>query len=354
MTTTTLVVIAFVLFVLVIFQLARTTEYVALLRGEDKAQEDADKINGRLFLAFGIIGMSVLIWSVFHYAPLMILHSASEHGQWLDSMFNVTLFFTGIVFVATQLMLFYFVWAYKHHKNRVAVYYPEDNRLEMWWTIIPAIVLTGLVIIGIYRWFQITGPEPPNSNVVEITGQQFLWNYRYGGKDGQLGNHEFEYIDGVNKVGIDFNDPAAKDDFMATEMHLVVNKSVLLRIRSKDVIHDVGIPWFRVKMDAVPGLTTRFFFKPLYTTEEMRKKTGNPDFNYDIYCDQLCGKGHYAMKGTVIVETQQQYDEWMAKQPTFYDTNVKGTAEEKHFAELTQQLKAKKEKEAAKNAAHAE
>jgi len=269
-------------------------------------------------------------------------------------MFNVTLFFTGIVFFATQLMMFYFVWKYKHHKDRKAVYYPENNKLEMWWTIIPAIVLTGLVIIGIYRWFQITGPEPPDSMVVEITGQQFLWNYRFPGADGKLGNHEFEYIDGVNKVGIDFNDSAAKDDFMATEMHVVVNKPVLLRIRSRDVIHDVGIEYFRVKMDAVPGLTTRFWFIPTVTTEEMRKRNNNPDFNYEIACDQLCGKGHYGMKGMVVVETQQQFNEWAAKQKSFYETNVKGTDEEKRFAELTHQLKEKKEKEAAKEAAHSE
>jgi cytochrome c oxidase subunit 2 len=251
-------------------------------------------------------------------------------------------------------MLFYFCWAYFHRKGRRAVYYPENNKLEMWWTIIPAIVLTGLVIIGIYRWFQITGPEPKDSMVVEITGQQFLWNYRFPGADGQLGNQEFEYIDGVNKVGIDFNDGAAKDDFMATEMHVVVGKPVLLRIRSKDVIHDVGIPYFRVKMDAVPGLITRFWFIPTVTTEEMRKKLNNPDFNYEIACDQLCGKGHYGMKGMVVVETQQQFDVWAAKQQSFYEANVKGTDEEKRFAELTEQLKEKKEKEAEKEAAHSE
>ena len=348
MNTTLLVAIAFILFVIVIFQLARTTEYVSLLRGEEKAQLDADKMNGRLFMVFMILGGAAMFWSLFHYKQYMVLDAASVHGKWIDSMFNVTLFFTGIVFLLTQAMLFYFVWKYKHTKGRKAVYYPENNKLEMWWTIIPAIVLTALVIIGIYRWFQITGPEPKDSMVVEITGQQFLWNYRFPGKDGKLGNEEFEYITGVNKVGIDFSDPAAKDDIMGTEMHVVVNKPVLLRIRAKDVIHDVGIPYFRVKMDAVPGLVTRFWFIPTVTTAEMREKTGNPDFNYEIACDQLCGKGHYGMKGLVVVETQQQYDEWMNKQPSFYDAVVKGTDEEKKFAELSEDLKVKREKEASK------
>jgi len=348
MSTTLLVVIALVLFVIVIFQLARTTEYVAMLRGEEKAQLDADKVNARLFLVFMIGGGIALVWSLVHYEPYMILHASSVHGQWLDSMFNITLFFTGIVFIITQVMLFYFVWKYKHTKDRKALYYPENNKLEMWWTVIPAIVLTALVIIGIYRWFQITGPEPADSMVVEITGQQFAWNYRYPGPDGKLGNHEYEYIDAINKVGIDFNDPAAKDDFMGSEMHLVVNKPVLLRIRSKDVIHDVGIPWFRVKMDAVPGLTTRFWFIPTVTTADMRTKLNNPDFNYEIACDQLCGKGHYGMKGLVIVQTQQEYDEWASKQQSFYETMVKGTDEEKRFADLSAQLKTQKAAEAAK------
>jgi cytochrome c oxidase subunit 2 len=348
MSTTLLVTIAFVLFVLVIFQLARTADYVALLRGEEKAQNDADKLNGLMFIIFMLVGGGALVWSLYHYEHVMILESSTVHGRWIDSMFMVTLILTGIVFVLTQIMLFYFSWRYRHTKQRKALYYPENNKLEMWWTVIPAIVLTVLVIIGIYRWFQITGPEPEDSMVVEITGQQFLWNYRYPGADGQLGNHEFEYITGVNKVGIDFNDPAAKDDFMGTEMHVVVDRPVLLRIRAKDVIHDVGIPHFNVKMDAVPGLVTRFWFIPKVTTEEMRKRTGNPDFNYEIACDQLCGIGHYGMKGIVVVETQQQYDEWMKKQPSFYNAAVKGTDEEKQFAALTEKLKAAKEQESGK------
>ncbi len=348
MSATTLAIIAIVLFVLVLLQLARTWEYVTVLRGEKKANEESDKINGNLFLVFMVAGIIGIGWSLYAFKDYLVLESASVHGHWLDSMFSVTLFFTGIVFVLTQVALFYFVWKYKHTKDRKAVYYPENNKLEMWWTIIPAIVLTTLVVIGIYRWFQITGPEPKNSDVVEITGQQFLWNYRFPGKDGKLGNYEFKYITGINKVGIDFNDPAGKDDFMATEMHIVVNKPVLLRIRAKDVIHDVGIPYFRVKMDAVPGLVTRFWFIPTVTTDSMRKKLNNPDFNYEIACDQLCGKGHYGMRGMVVVETQQQYNEWMAKQPSFFEAAIKGTDEEKRFAELTQELKAEKEHEAAK------
>src|SRR5436190_15359005 len=130
MSTTTLTIIAMVLFVLALLQLARTWEYVTVLRGEQKAREESDKVNGTLFLVFMIGGMIALGWSLYSFKDYLVLESASVHGHWLDSMFNVTLFFTGIVFVITQVMLFYFVWKYKHTKDRKAVYYPENNRLE--------------------------------------------------------------------------------------------------------------------------------------------------------------------------------------------------------------------------------
>jgi cytochrome c oxidase subunit 2 len=339
MTTSVLVILAIVMFALVIFQLAKTTEFVAILRGEDKTRLESDRINSRLMVVFLVAGMAALFWSVAYFKKHMILESASVHGEWIDSMFNVTLLFTGVAFVLTQIALFYFAWRYKHTKDRKALYYPENNKLEMWWTIIPAMVLTTLVVIGLYRWFQITGPEPKDSNVVEITGKQFSWMLRYPGKDGKLGENSFEYITEGNGVGIDFNDPRSRDDFMPSEMHLVVNRPVLLRIKARDVIHDVGIPHFRVKMDAVPGITTRFWFIPTITTEEMRKKTGNPDFTYEIACDQLCGTGHFGMKGTIVVESQEEYDKWTSTQKSFYESGIQGTAEEKKFAEISMQLK---------------
>jgi len=346
MSTSVLIIIAIVLFALVVFQLAKTTEFVALLRGDEKTRLESDRINARMMLVFIVGGMIALIWSVGYFKKEMILEGASVHGQWIDSMFNVTLLFTGIVFFLTQIALFYFAWRYKHTKERKALYYPENNKLEMWWTVIPAIVLTTLVVIGLYRWFQITGPEPAGSMVVEITGKQFNWMYRYPGKDGKLGPNRFEYITDANLVGIDFNNADSRDDFMPTEMHFVVNKPVLLKIKSRDVIHDVGIPWFRVKMDAVPGITTRFWFIPTVTTAEMRQKTGNPDFTYEIACDQLCGKGHFGMKGMVVVETQEEYNKWAASQTSFYDAVVKGTDEEKKFEQLAAEVKKADEEKA--------
>ena len=341
--TSALIVIAIIFFVIVIFQLAKTTEYVGIMRGEEKTLEESTRINGRLFLLFLIAGLVALFWSLADFKGDMVLHAETVHGQWIDSMFNTTLFFTGIVFLLTQSTLFYFAWRYKHTKTSKALYYPENNRIEMWWTIIPAIVLTVLVVIGLYRWFQITSPAPPEAMQVEIMGRQFNWMLRYPGKDGKLGSSEFAYIDDVNSVGINFNDPNSRDDFMPGEMHLVVNKPVSLLIRSRDVIHDVGIPYFRVKMDAVPGLTTHFWFIPIKTTADMRAEKNDPNFNYEIACDQLCGKGHFGMRMTVVVETQAEFDKWQASQPSFYETMIKGQPEEQKFAQVAAAQKAKME-----------
>src|SRR5690606_21729975 len=155
----------------------------------------------------------------------------------------------------------------------------------------------------------------------EIVGKQFNWLVRYGGNDGILGKRDFRKInDATNVLGLDWNDKANLDDIIAEngEMHIVVGKPVKLIIGSRDVIHDVGLPHFRMKMDAVPGIITTIWFTPLYTTKQMREMTGNPDFVYEIACDQMCGNGHYAMRGTVIVETQQEYDAWLKSQKSYY------------------------------------
>jgi len=122
-----------------------------------------------------------------------------------------------------------------------------------------------------------------------------------------------------NPLGVDWSDAASHDDIhVATTVHVVVNKPVKFVINSMDVIHDVGLPAFRLKMDAVPGTPTTEWFTPIYTTEEMKKRTGNPDFAYEIVCDQLCGKGHFSMRGVIVVETQKEFNEWMIKQRPEY------------------------------------
>ncbi len=156
---------------------------------------------------------------------------------------------------------------------------------------------------------------------VEIVGSQFKWEFRYPGKDGIIGKKYYKNISGDNPLGQIWEDPANHDDVYITgdAMHLVVNKPVKLIIGAKDVIHDVGLAHFRMKMDAVPGTPTTMWFTPMKTTADMKKETGNPDFVYEISCDQMCGKGHWSMRGEIVVETQEEFDAWMAKQtPKYY------------------------------------
>lgn len=254
----------------------------------------------------------------------MLPPSASEQGVNYDSMFNATLLVTGIVFFATQAVLFWFAFRYQSTEKRTAFFYPHNNKLEIIWTTVPAIAMAALVAIGLRNWLNVTSEAPKEANVIEIVGKQFNWIVRYPGKDGVLGKRDFRKIDDANNIlGLDWNDKDNMDDVISQngEMHLVVNKPVKLIIGSRDVIHDVGLPHFRMKMDAVPGIVTTMWFTPRFTTTQMKEMTKNQDFVYEISCDQMCGKGHYSMRGTVIVETQAEYDAWLAKQQTYYASN---------------------------------
>ena len=244
-------------------------------------------------------------------------------------MLWLTLTVTGIVFILTQIILFWFSFKYQEKEGRKTYYFPHNNKLELIWTVIPAIALTVLVVIGLRNWLYFTSDAPANSQVVEVTGKQFGWIFRYAGKDGEFGKKYFRNInDANNPLGLIWanndslklqDDPRAHDDIVGEgTMYCVVNKPVKLVINSRDVIHDVGLSEFRLKMDAVPGTPTTLWFTPKFTTAEMKEIKKNPNYQYEISCDQMCGNGHYSMKGTIVVLTQAEYDEWAAKQSPAY------------------------------------
>src|SRR6185369_9869417 len=240
--------------------------------------------------------------------------SASVQGANIDTMMWITTGITGFVFLVTQICLFWFSYKYQASDERKAYYYPHNNKLEVIWTVIPALALTVLVGFGLFYWFRITGDAPKDAMIVEVTGHQFGWDYRYPGKDGILGKKYYKDINGAenNPLGQLWDDPANQDDiFTSDELHLVVNKPVKIVIGSQDVIHDVGLVHFRMKMDAVPGTPTTMWFTPRFTTKEMIQKTNNPKFVYELSCDQMCGKGHTGMRGVVVVETQEEFDGWV-------------------------------------------
>jgi cytochrome c oxidase subunit II len=339
MTTTGLFLLAILaLGFLITFQIAKASEYVSVLKGEKKAFEQNNKINGFLMVVFLVLGIIGVYWcnKALYPKTLMPYPSASEHGENIDTMLKITLLITGIVFFITQILLFWFAYKYQHSEKRTAFYFPHNNKLEIVWTTVPAITLCILVGFGLYYWFKITGEAPQNSMQVEITGRQFGWIYRYPGKDNTFGKKYFRMIDEANgnMLGMLWKDstmqtpngvtplkadPTGYDDIITTTaMVLVKDQPVKLIINSRDVIHDVGLPHFRLKMDAVPGTPTTMWFTPKYTTEEMKKITNNPNFEYEIACDQMCGNGHYSMKGLIKVVNRDEFILWRAKQQPSY------------------------------------
>jgi len=325
---TTFIILILLLGFLITFQIAKASEYVSVMRGEEKSRKQNNKINAFLLLAFLVLGLIGVYYCNEKYGPkiLQFGSAASDHGHDVDNMLKITIIITGIVFVITQFILFWFAFKYQESDNRKAYFYPHNNKLEVLWTAVPAIVLTVMVGFGLYYWFRITGEAPANAAQVEITGSQFKWEFRYPGKDKVLGKKYFKRIkeDENNPLGQLWEDSTNKDDIYITgeDLHLVVNKPVRLIINAKDVIHDVGLSHFRLKMDAVPGTPTTMWFTPTKTTKQMKIDSGDPDFVYEISCDQMCGQGHYKMRGTIVVESQEEFDFWMAKQkPKFYFAN---------------------------------
>lgn len=318
-----------VLVFVVIFQIAKASEYVSVLKGEEKTRKQNNKVNGFLMFAFLILGLIGVYYCHEILKGRILGESASVQGDAYDFMFEVTVIVTGIVFLLTQILLFWFSYKYQEDEKRKVHFFPHDNKLELIWTVVPAITLTVLVVIGLRNWFKLTSDAPKDALQVEIIGKQFGWVYRYPGKDGEFGKKYFRNIDdATNPLGLIWanndalnlkEDEKAKDDIIPQTMYLIKNKPVKLIIGSRDVIHDVGLVHFRMKMDAVPGTPTTMWFTPKYTTKEMKEKTGNPKFQYEISCDQMCGNGHYSMKGLIEVVEQAEYDAWMAKQkPAYY------------------------------------
>ncbi len=310
-----------VLALIVIFQISKVIEYLSILKGEKEAKQRSNNVNAFLLIFFLVGGLYVL-YAFHQQAKGRILSiSGSVEGETYDTIFWATTLLTAIVFVITHVLLFWFAFKYRYNENRKATYFSHSNKLEIIWTTIPAVTMCVLVAVGIRYWVKVTGDAPEGAAVVEVTGKQYEWIFRYPGKDNKLGKKYFRNInDATNRLGQIWDDKANLDDIITDELHIVVNKPIQLVIGSRDVIHDVGLPHFRQKMDAVPGMPTSMWFTPQYTTAQMREMTKNPEFEYEIACSQMCGKGHYSMKGILIVETQQEYDTWLAKKQSYYST----------------------------------
>jgi cytochrome c oxidase subunit 2 len=206
------------------------------------------------------------------------------------------------------------------------------------WTVIPAIVLTFLVLMGFLTWRSIFYKvEDPNNKPIsiEVTSSQFQWDVRYPGADGVVGRKNYKLITGINGLGIDFNDKNSMDDQVADEIVLPVNKPVRFSLVSKDVVHSFYMPHFRVQLNTVPGMTSYFEFTPTITTAEMKAKTNDPSFKYLLLCAKICGTNHYNMQKAVRVVSEQEYKEWVAKQVPYLTNDLRKTFKLPLLAEPT-------------------
>lgn len=296
------------------------------IQGRKGAKFDARKFQGGVFIVFLLVGLYGVYWSYAVQGSMSMHESASEHGLDIDFMFYITLIITTIVFILTHIALFGFSYQYRGSKERKAYFYPHNNSLERIWTIVPAIALTILVLLGFFTWRSITNVSEEDQKKamnIEVVGEQFKWNLRYSGGDNSIGKRNFKLTTPTNGLGIDFKDQKSWDDKLVGEIVIPVGKPVRVTIGSKDVLHSFYLPDFRVQINAVPGMPTYFQFTPRLTTAQMREKRNNPAYDYVLLCAKICGAGHYNMQAKVTVVSEAEYAVWIAKQPLYYNDDVK-------------------------------
>lgn len=314
-----------ILVLIILYLIFRVSNLVTIAKGtktDEERSDSSNSLNAALFIIFMVVSLGVFFWYSFEYFEDYTLPIASVHGAWTDTLFWITMGVTVVAFSIISIIMFVFIYQYRYKEGRKAKFYPDNHYLELAWTIIPAIVLAVLIFTGLRAWNDITAPASEEAEVIELVAQQFAWTARYPGvKDNKLGGYNFRLIDAVNEFGLDLTDKNTFDDFKSLELHIPKGKEVLLRIRAKDVLHSVYLPHFRVKMDAVPGMTTLFKFTATKTTQEMRDELGNPSFNYELACAEICGRGHFSMRMPVVVDEPEAYEQWKKGQEAWLKQN---------------------------------
>lgn len=410
---------------IVVVLIIKTIDIVGKLTGKEVIPWN--NVNAGLMLVFLIVGMIAGLYELsIHSKYLLLSDASSAHGGQLDRMMKITFIITGFVFFVTQICLFWFSFKYRAKKGVKALHYPHNDKLEMIWTAIPAVVLTILVLGGLKAWKNINEKPAQGTAQIEVFAQQFAWQVRYPGADGVLGNSSHNLISeksnplGIavpykakeileeleadlkyyeeakaglpeklgelkstlgGRVGKDrknhlklINDiesgkeasfydlqirrrntqikriklslagdaplytAAANDDIISDEIHLIKDSTVTFKLRSRDVIHSALMKEFRAQMNVVPGIPTQFTFKPITTTKERRQQLNNPEFDYHIICNKICGNSHFNMKIKIVVETKEEYDKWMAEQKaTFAQETTTEEVKEAPSEESTEQ-----------------
>jgi len=378
-----LILLVVILGVIAIVQLAKVNELSSALRKrreEDISYSD-NKMNATLMIVFMFLFYISVIFLYVRYGDYLP-PSASAHGAKTDLLMNINIILITVVFFIVQTLLFYFSYKYFYREDRKALFFAHDNKLELYWTIVPSIVLAFIIIYGLKTWNDITDTASDDALRVEIYAKQFDWTARYSGDNGQFGQSDYNLIATANPLGIvtkeaiaeklveiekeiaDFENvlaeerdrmpnskveamedkvkrlirhkrrildlkeldfggvgsfEAGKDDkIVKGEFHIPLGKEVEFIFRSRDVTHSAYMPHFRAQMNTSPGMATRLKMTPTITTDSMRTILDNPNFNYILLCNKVCGAAHFNMQISIVVDKEADYLKWIAEQKNFY------------------------------------
>lgn len=392
-----LIVLIVLLVVVALAQIARVYELSSELRKrrEEDVPDADNRINAKLFLVFMVAFYAFFIWLIVAYKDHMTMFQlpASEHGVGIDNLYMFNWVILIIAFFLVQTVLFWFASKYYRKKGVKAHFFPHDNRLELIWTVIPSIVLAVIIIYGLTIWNRITEDASEDALVIEIYSRQFDWTARYPGPDGKLGASDYRLISATNPLGLVTHRTIAEkmeemetesaalqdrinnevlpdskvdelqdridrmsrhrtnlfklleapydtllnfadDDILVKgEFVLPKNREVKFLFRSQDVIHSAYMPHFRAQMNTVPGMTTTLKMTPTVTTDSMRTVRENPEFNYLLLCNKVCGAAHYNMQMDIIVEEEGAFEQWLGQQAPFYQPEAEAKEEEENIAE---------------------
>lgn len=384
-----LLVLVIILAVIGVAQIAKVYQLSMKIgnKREEEISPRANRTNAVLLLIFCFALFAFFIWELIAHRHVFLPVAASKHGVDVDTLMNFNWLILFTVFFTVNFLLFFFSYKYAYNPNRKAFYLAHNNKLELIWTVIPSIVLAIIIIYGLRTWNEITDFEGgEDALTIELYGRQFDWTVRYPGDDNVLGDFNFTMTTGPNPLGVITNEnlpvriqelqdeikknedelansilpdskvkeieerigmrrrqlakviayeqsgrdfSAADDDIVVRgEFHVPVNREVRFNIRAGEVIHSAYFPHFRAQMNAVPGMTTYFKFTPTITTDSMRTIVQDPDFNYVLLCNKVCGSAHYNMQMDIIVDTEEDYEIWLMNQKTFASTMV-GQVEDK-------------------------
>jgi cytochrome c oxidase subunit 2 len=310
---------------------------LGLTKKDQVATEKENNINGWLMLGLGAFIYGLMLYSMIQGRVVLLpQQSASLEGEDIDKLFVITMGLIIVVQFITQFLIYYFTFKYRGINGRKALFYADSHKLEMWWTVAPTIVLSVLIIYGLWTWNNVQDlSQSENPLIVEVYAKQFQWEARYAGEDNELGVGHVNFIKGINTMGVDMTDKNSADDIPVRELHLPKGRKVIFKFRSQDVLHSAYMPHFRAQINCVPGMTTSFGFTPTVTTEEMRLNedtkakfdginelriaNGNDEkveFDYLLLCNKICGASHYNMQMKVVVQEEEDFNKWLKEQKT--------------------------------------